>query len=175
MKKQTIIIILLSSAVITLAAILISFVILQNNSKNEKTYSIDGSKMNNTELLEMFKKEDYTISMKQFVSTTYKYHSNPIYIILENEREGIEVQRIIGTLTGTLMTYSDDSINDKYADLLQLSRNDTEQEQEQYEAFLSWLKKYNISKTQLSSMLDLYYENNKDKIKIINEDDFLSQ
>lgn len=173
MKKQTIIIILLSIVILVLTTILVSFIIIKNTSSNEtKTYSIDGSKMNDAELLEMFQKENYNIKLEKIISlSSPTYSDNCVYVIFENEREGIRIQRILNTLVGTLMTYEDDSINDERADLLQLSRNDTKEEQEQYDAFLSWLKKYNITKTQLSNMLDYYYYNNTDKIQTINTDD----
>lgn len=173
MKKQTIIIILLSIIILILSTIVVSFLIIKNNSSNEtKAHSIDGSKMNDVELLEMFQKENYNIKLEKIISlSSPTYSDNCIYVIFENKQEGIRIQRVLNTLTGTLMTYKDDSINTAYADLLQLSRNDTKEEQEQYDAFLSWLKKYNITKTQLSNMLDYYYYNNTDKIQTINTDD----
>lgn len=176
MKKQTILIILLSIMVLVLSVILILVFILHNNSSKEtKSYSIDGSKMSTTELLEMFSKEDYNIKLERIVSlNSPSYSDNCTYVIFENKREGIRIQRILNTLVGTLMTYKDESINDECADLLQLSRNDTKEKQEQYDAFLSWLKKYNITKTQLSSMLDYYYYNNTNKIEIINTDDLFN-
>lgn len=173
MKKQTIIIILLSIIILILSTIVVSFLIIKNNSSNEtKAHSIDGSKMNDVELLEMFQKENYNIKLEKIISlSSPTYSDNCIYVIFENKQEGIRIQRVLNTLTGTLMTYKDDSINTAYADLLQLSKNDTKEEQEQYDAFLSWLKKYNITKTQLSNMLDYYYYNNTDKIQTINTDD----
>ena len=71
------------------------------------------------------------------------------------------------------MTFDDDSINDEMADLITISENDSKEKQEQYEAYKSWMEYYNITKTQLSEMLDTYYNNNKDKIETINTEDLL--
>ena len=64
-------------------------------------------------------------------------------------------------------------IVDEMADLITISENDSKEKQEQYEAYKSWMEYYNITKTQLSEMLDMYYNNNKDKIETINTEDLL--
>ena len=177
MKKQNIIIIMLSIIIFILSIAFIAVFINRNiTSDNQKSYSIDGSKMNNEEEFKMLQKENYTISMTQFTSSSYKYYySRPIYITLENKQESIRIERIVNTLTGTLMTYRDKSINYEYADLIYSSYNNSDEKKQQYKAFTSWLQKYNISKTQLSDLLDWYYKNNSDKIEIIDEDKILSK
>lgn len=128
-----------------------------NKTNNETT--IDASKMSSSELLDMFKSEGYEIRLTNL--------DGILYIILENEKDGITIQRILNTLVGTLMTFDDDSINNEMADLITISENDSKERQEQYKAYKSWIEYYNVTKTQLSEMLDEYYENNKDKVEII--------
>ena len=123
--------------------------------------------MSSSELLEMFEKEGYKIELTEFSG------QSGTYIILEDNKNGITIQKILNTLLGTMMTFEDNTINDKMADLIDLSENNTKEKEQQYEAYERWLKKYNITKTQLSQMLDSYYNNNKDKIEVINTDELL--
>lgn len=156
--KKNIIILILSIIILTLIIILTITTIIP---KLDKATAVDGSQLSSYELLQMFNKEGYEINLKRFHTDT------TIYIILENNKDGITIQRILDTLVGTLMTYQDDSINDEMADLLDLEDNDTIEEKQQYKSFKNWLKKYNITKSQLSEMLDYYYTNNKNEIEYI--------
>ena len=164
--KKNIIILLL----ITIILIIIGITIALASKLNEKNFSktIDSSKLSSTELLEMFEDEGYQIEL-----ITYTSLPSTVYIIFNNKTEGITIQRIYDTYVGNQMTFDDDSINDEMADLLYSDRNDTEEEKQQYKAYRSWLNNHNITKTQLSNMLDVYYEKNKDKIKTININEFL--
>lgn len=154
--KKNIIILTLS---IVIFAMIICIILFFSMNKSDKETTVDGSKMSSSELLDMFKSEGYEIRLTNLDGT--------LYIILENEIDGITIQRIPDTLIGTLMTFNDDSINDEMADLITISENDSKEKQEQYKAYKSWMEYYNITKSQLSEMLDEYYKNNKDKIEII--------
>lgn len=162
--KKNIIILLLITIILIL---LICIMIFKLNYK-QKSKVIDFSKLSSTELLEMFEDEGYQIELKSFSDLP-----STVYIIFRNKTEGIIIQRIYDTYVGNQMTFYDDSINDEIADLLYYDRNDTEGKKQQYKAYQSWLNNYNISKIQLSNMLDEYYEKNADKIKIIDMSEFL--
>ena len=154
--KKNIIILILS---IVIFAMLICIILFFSINKTNNETTIDASKMSSSELLDMFKSEGYEIRLTNL--------DGILYIILENEKDGITIQRILNTLVGTLMTFDDDSINNEMADLITISENDSKERQEQYKAYKSWIEYYNVTKTQLSGMLDEYYENNKDKVEII--------
>lgn len=162
--KKNVVIFVLSVIILMIVIGFATFLIL-NSIKNNK--NVDGSKMSSSELLEMFEKEGYKIELTEFSG------QSGTYIILEDNKNGITIQKILNTLLGTMMTFEDNTINDKMADLIDLSENNTKEKEQQYEAYERWLKKYNITKTQLSQMLDSYYNNNKDKIEVINTDELL--
>lgn len=164
LKDKKNIIILSLSVFLIVSIIVILIVVFAPKKLSSK--NIDGSKLSSLELYEMFKEENYKIKITNIDGT--------LYINLENESEGITIQRIPNTLTGPMMTYDDDSINDKMADLIDLSRNNTEEKQQQYKAYQSWLKHYNITKTQLSEMLDEYYTNHKNETEFINTKELLN-
>lgn len=165
-NKKNIIIIILSIAVILLLSVVIYFVLSSNNSNKQN--NIDGSEMTSSELKNMFEAEGYDFRITEFAG------QKSTYIILENKKSGITVQRIINTLLGTLMTFDNDSINDEMADLITLSDNDTDGKKQQYKAFKSWLNYYNITQTQLSNMLDYYYSNNKSETEVINVNELIN-
>ena len=56
------------------------------------------------------------------------------------------------------MTFNNANINEESADLIDTSYNDTIEEKQQYGAFYNWLETYNISKVQISTMLDNYFD-----------------
>lgn len=159
-----------ASILIAIVLILtISVIFLLKPTKANKTESIDGSKLNKDELYELFKEEGYSIRI-----TTYSDTPSTTYVVLENKTEGITVQRIYNKYVGNLMTFDDDSVNDEMADLLYPDKNETEKEKQQYKVYQSWLKNYNITKTQLTEMIDNYYNKNLDKIEIIDISELLS-
>lgn len=155
MKKKNVVVIILSIVIIIMAICIIYLISSKNSSElaSNKSYSIDGSQMNDTELIEMLKKEGYNIEV-----TSSNASSVTTYIILSNDTEGIIIQRIYNPYIGTQMTFRDKNLNDEYADLLYSGDNDTNEKEQQYKAYQSWLEKYNITKTQLSDMLDTYYD-----------------
>ena len=146
--------ILVLSIILVIIVVLFLLFFILNQVKNSE--AIDASGYSSLELIDMFNQEGYEI--KIYTSGQYT-----IYVCLENDKEGIEVQRIYNNLIGTLMTFDDDSINDEMADLINTSENDTPEREQQYEAFENWLKKYNITKLQVSDMLDTYYDLHKDE------------
>lgn len=160
-KKNIIILLLVIIILMLIATIIIAITFNRYNKK-----AVDASTFSSSELLEMFKKEGYEIKITNISGT--------IYINLDNKTEGITIQRIYDTILGNLMTFDDDSINEEMADILYPSKNDTKEKERQYKAYQSWIEKYNISKTQLSSMLDKYYSENKDKTEVININDLLT-
>lgn len=149
--KKNIIILLLSILIIIMSIVIVIFLTLFN-----KHPKIDVSKMTSSELIEMFKQEGYEIVI-------YKSNNSTIYVNLENSKEGITLQRIYNIYLGNLMTFDNDSINDEMADLIDTNKNNNILKKQQYEAYESWLKKYNITIFQISEMLDKYYSDNKDK------------
>lgn len=153
-KKNIIILIL---AILLVLAIIIIIV-----PKTQKTKSIDGSEYSSYELINMFEEESYTFE----IWTSGEYTT---YIILENESEGITIQRIYNDLVGTSMTFDDDTINDDMADLIDTSNNDTVEKKQQYEAFENWLDSFNITKLQVSETLDTYYDLYKSDSKNLDE------
>ena len=158
MQKKNVIIIILSIVIIAMAIAIICLLCFKSSSKevnSGKSYSIDGSKMNDEELLKMFEKEGYSIDI-----TTRNTSVTTTYILLTNTTEGITIQRMYNPYIGTQMTFRDENVNDEYADLLYSEDNDTNEKKRQYKAYQSWLEKYNITKTQLSDMLDRYYAEN---------------
>lgn len=161
-KIKNIIIILL---VIALGIITYFFI----TSQSKETSNIDGSKMSNTELLEMFKKENYTLKIQVFSSTP-----STKYILLENEANGITIQRIYNNYIGTLMTFEDNTLNNEQADIMDTTQNKSKDEELQYKAYEKWLKKYNITKVQISNMLDYYYKNNSSSTEYIDINKFLN-
>lgn len=171
MKKKNIVILILSIIIVIMAIVIILLLFNKNiitDTASSTTYSIDGSKMSNSKLLEMFEKEGYEIKIECFSNS-----KSTMYVILDNKTEGITIQRIYNIYIGNQLTFSDDSINDSIADLLYTNENDTNDKKQQYKAYQSWLEKYNITKTQLSEMLDTYYNQNPDKIEVIDIDNLL--
>ena len=161
---------LYTSILIIIVLILsISITLMLKPTEENKSKPIDGSKLNNDELYELFKEEGYSIRI-----TTYSDTLSTTYVVLENKTEGITVQRIYNKYVGNLMTFDDNSVNDEMADLLYPDKNETEKEKQQYKVYQSWLKNYNITKTQLTEMMDNYYNKNLDKIEIIDISEFLS-
>lgn len=119
-------------------------------------------KMSSFELIELLKNEGYEYEITEFSG------QSGTYVTLRDNKNGVVIQRILNTVLGTMMTFCDKTINDSMADLIDYSRNDTIEEQQQYKAYERWLKKYNITKMQLSEMLDYYYKNNLDKTETVN-------
>ena len=170
--KKNIVILILSIVIIILIITGIIFFINSKNSNNTESNELenrDWSKLTSNELITKFQDEGYDFEITKFTD------GNSIYIVLKNKVESITIQRIINTAIGTLMSYYNKSINNEMADIIDLSRNDTLEEQQQYKAFQGWLKYYNISKYQLSTMLDDYYELNKSSIQIIDVDALLNK
>lgn len=157
-KVKNIIIISLIVIVLLLIVLIVGFIV-------KPKQKIDGSSMTSSELIEMLESENYEINLTNIDKYTY--------IELNNKLEGITIQKIPNTLSGTLMTFDDDTINDQMADILNISSNNTDEEQEQYNAFKSWLKYYNVTKEQISDMLDYYYNINKDKVEHISTEELL--
>lgn len=163
-NKKNVVIIILS--IIILLLLVSVFILFLSNNHTVSTNNIDGSNMTSDELINMFKTEGYTFDITDMDGT--------IYIILENKIAGITIQRIYNKYLGNLMTFDDNSINDKMADLTKLDKNNTPEEELQYKAYESWMKKYNITKTQLSNMLDDYYSQNKSNTKTMNIQNILN-
>lgn len=163
-KKETILIIVLVISIL-LNLILLSYIGISNASKKINK-NIDASTMIDSELLQMFNDEGYEISMSRFSSADY--------IVLSNESNGVNIQRVYTKYIGTLMTYYNKTINDEMADLIDFTDNDTEEKKQQYENYQDWLKYYNISQTQLTKFLDNYYEKNQDSIVYIDEYNILN-
>ena len=145
-NKNVAILVLSIILVIIIAFILLFFVLIQIRNSQK----VDASSYSYSELVDMFVEDGYAI--KIYTSGQYT-----IYVCLENDKEGITIQRIYNSLVGNMMTFDDDSINDEMADLIDTSENDTPEKEQQYTAFENWLKKYNITKLQVSDMLDTYY------------------
>lgn len=156
-KDRKNIVILVLSLIIFIILMSIATVFILHNIKTSK--KIDASNYSYIELVNMFEEKGYKFKLyyqnSRYIST--------IYIILDNEAEGITIQRIYNNVTGNMMTFDDDSINDEMADLIDTSKNNTPKKEQQYEAFENWLKKYNITKYQVSNMLDTYYDLHKDE------------
>lgn len=137
------------------------------NSKHAFQVS-NNMKMSSSELIEFFENEGYEYEITEFSG------QSGIYVTLSNNKNGVVVQRILNTLLGTMMTFRDKTINDSTADLIDYSRNNTIEKEQQYKAYEKWLEKYNISKMQLSEMFDYYYKNNIDKKEKINVNELLN-
>ena len=153
LKNKKNVIILILAIIILILTVSIFFILKPKKESISK--NVDGSKMNNDELYEMFKDEGYSIEI-----TRFSHNPSTTYAVLENKTEGVTIQRIYNKYVGNLMTFDDDSVNDDMADLLYPDRNDTEEKKRQYKAYQSWLNNYNITKTQLSDMIDNYYDSN---------------
>lgn len=164
-NKKDIVLIAVLIISILLNLILLSYIGISNASKKINK-NIDASTMIDSELLQMFNDEGYEISMSRFSSADY--------IVLSNESNGVNIQRVYTKYIGTLMTYYNKTINDEMADLIDFTDNDTEEKKQQYENYQDWLKYYNISQTQLTKFLDNYYEKNQDSIVYIDEYNILN-
>lgn len=164
-NKKDIVLIAVLIISILLNLILLSYIGISNASKKINK-NIDASTMIDSELLQMFNDEGYEISMSRFSSADY--------IVLSNESNGVNIQRVYTKYIGTLMTYYNKTINDEMADLIDFTNNDTEEKKQQYENYQDWLKYYNISQTQLTKFLDNYYEKNQDSIVYIDEYNILN-
>lgn len=157
-KDKKNIIILLFIIIIILAIYGIIFLIHGENSNSTETFEVkknDWSNLTSTELIDKFQSDGYEISVNLYSSTT-------AYITLENKNEGIYIQRVQNTLIGGMLSFKNRNINDELADLIDISRNNTDEEKQQYKYFEKWSSQYNVSKTQLTAMLDYYlqYQNN---------------
>ena len=102
-KKDIILIVVLIISIL-LNILLISYISISNASK-KVSKNIDASTMLDSELVQMFKDEGYEISMTRFSSADY--------IVLSNEANGVNIQRVYTKYIGTLMTYYNKTINDK--------------------------------------------------------------
>lgn len=162
--RKNIIILILS---IIIFVLIMAFMIYFIFNKYSGFKNIDGSNMSTLELTEMFKSEGYELQVININGT--------MYTTLENKAEGITIQKIYNTLVGNLMTYDDDTINDEMADLLDTTSNDTLEKKQQYEAYEKWLNIYNITKVQLTKVLDDYYAENKNNAEIINTQELLKE
>lgn len=149
--KKNVIILVLVIIVLVLIASFTMFWVYKDTSINK---SVDASNFSSSELLDMLYGQGYKINIS-------KDRDNTVYIVLTNSKEGITIQRIYNKYLGTLMTFDDDSINDEMADLIDLSRNDSVDKKQQYEAYQNWIKQHNITKLQVSNMLDEYYSKNR--------------
>ena len=154
-NKKNLIIVLLSIVVFVLILIIIFLVM------PKKSHKIDGSNMSSGELINMFENEQYEFKLTNFSG------QQSIYVSISNSKKGITLQKILNTALGTMMTFYDDTINKESADLLVLSDNNTKEKQQQYKAFEDWLKYYNITKLQVSDMLDYYFTIHKNEVEIV--------
>ena len=157
--KKNVAILILS---VTLVIVLVLFLVFFIPNQIQKSKKIDATNYSSFELIDMFEQEGYNIEI--YTSGQYT-----VYVNLENNKEGITIQRIYNNLVGNMMTFDDDSINDEMADLINTSENNTVEKKQQYEAFENWLKKYNITKLQISNMLDTYYDLHKDEAQNLDD------
>lgn len=155
--------------IILLVAVLALTLILTLHHIKKPSVKIDGSNMTSTELVEMFKNEGYNIELT--------YIDTYLHMCLENKKEGITFQKVpnvyIGTSIGTLLSFKDSTINSEWADLSNLSSNNTEEKEQQYRAYKTWLDYYNVTKNQISDMLDYYFINHEDEIDYIDTNKLL--
>lgn len=157
--NKNVAILVLSIILVIIVVLFLLFFILNQVKKSE---AIDASGYSSLELIDMFNQEGYDI--KIYTSGQYT-----VYVTLENDSEGITIQRIYNSLVGNMMTFDDNSINDEMADLIDTSENDTPEKEQQYNAFENWLENYNITKLQISDMLDTYYDLHQDEAEDLDE------
>lgn len=132
-------------------SVIIVFLLLIMLFDNAKIGKQDNSDLNSFEVIEYLEKKGYTFEIQDY---TYTYSTH--YVVLRNDDEGIWIQKIINELTGTMLSFKNDQINDEFADITSESANKTKEEEQQYEAYLNWLKDMGLTKMQLVDALDFY-------------------
>ncbi len=135
--------------IVLIIAITILAIVFYPKSDNHNKEDLSES-----EIVEYLQDKGYKFTANKSTSTTVTTY----YIYVNNDN--ITFQRIDNPYTGTMYCWKNDNINDEWADILESEENTTEDEKKQYEAYLKWLNKINLSKSQIIDILDYYHENN---------------
>lgn len=156
--NKNVAILVLSIILVIIVVLFLLFFVLNQVKESQK---IDASNYSFSELVNLFKNEGYEFEL-YYKDKDSKYFYTT-YATLENKDNGISISKIHNNSIGTIFTFNDDTINDESVNLIDTSENDTVEKEQQYTAFENWLKKYNITKLQVSDMLDTYYDLHKDE------------
>ena len=90
---------------------------------------------------------------------TYIYTTHYVYVSCESHK--ISFQKIEGSALNTIMySWQLDSLNDDWADILEIDKNDKSGEKAQYKEYEKWLKKIGLTSSQIIDVLDYYDDNN---------------
>ena len=134
--------------VLSIIIIVLMLIIFSSNMKVEKQ---DNTALSSYEVVTYLESKGYTFETQDFMQT-YLTH----YIILKNDSEGIWIQKIDNELTGIMLRNKNSQINDEFADMTGEHANETKEEQQQYEAYINWLKDMGLTKMQLVDALNFY-------------------
>lgn len=158
--KKNIIILVLLIIILSLIIFISNFIYIRTNSSN-----INKSNYSYEQLLRMLEDDGYYVRIRDI--------DNCVYINLINDEIGIEIQRIPKTAIGPVMTFENKNINDEFADLISLSKNNTIEKELQYKNYKDLLKKYNITTKQITDLLEEYYNKNKNECEVTNTQELI--
>ena len=133
---------------LSIIIIILMFIIISSSIKIKKQDNIN---LSSYEVITYLESKGYSFETQDFIQT-YLTH----YIILRNDSEGIWIQKLDNELVGTMLSFKNDQINDKFADMTSESANETKEEQQQYKAYINWLNDMGLTKMQLIDALDFY-------------------
>lgn len=113
----------------------------------------DNSELNSKELQSYLESEGFTFKIDDVTSKVTTH-----YVICYTD--DIWIQQIDNPYLGPMSSFKNVKVNDDFADILDKEMNKTRPEKEQYDAYLDWLDKNGIEKTQIQDVLQYYDENN---------------
>ena len=146
LKKNYLTIIL--CIVIVILLIIVGYFILN------KSFHTNNANLNEQELVTYLQNKGYKFSAYKDTLTNITTY----YIYVKNNN--IAFQRIDNPYLGTTYSWSNNNINDEWANILEPDKNTKENEKQQYSAYLKWLNNVNLDKSQIITVLDYYYKNN---------------
>ena len=153
-------ILFVSIAVCVLACVLLAITPIVNTVLS-KEYTIDTtnlmeiSEYSDMEVLEYLNGQGYEFEISELGSS---YITEYVYV--SNDNNGIIFQKYSNPLIGTHYTWTNEDINDEWADIRSEYENDKEEEKKQYKEYKKWLESEGLTTNQITSVLD-YYENYK--------------
>lgn len=134
--------------------ILLLIILLNTLNNNNKIKQVNTMSFNDEQVIEYLENNDYEIKKYIFESTP-----NTIYVTISNDK--IEMQKIDNPYIGTVYFFDNNLYNDNYADIMNLSKNNTDEKKEQYYAYKKWLDSINLTDEQIISALKYYDKYNK--------------
>ena len=121
---------------------------MHNNHKPQKTYVAYNRPMNGRQIFDCLRAKGYCFRTIHTGTTRFVYVSSQYSSVVFMKR--------YSTLTGSSYTWSNKRVNQEWAEMWNVYRNETEDQKKQYEDFLRWARFEGLQPWQIISVLDWF-------------------